>query len=49
MQEVTLTIPVKTNASISPEEIAKVALFLGSDLSSYVSGQVIEVNGAMNS
>ena len=24
MQEVTLTIPVKTNASISPEEIAKV-------------------------
>ena len=33
----------------TPEEIAKVALFLGSDLSSYVSGQVIEVNGAMNS
>lgn len=32
-----------------PEEIAKVALFLASDLSSYVSGQVIEVNGAMNS
>ena len=30
----------------TPEEIAKVALFLGSDLSSYVSGQVIEVNGA---
>ena len=33
----------------TPEEIAKVALFLGSDLSSYVSGQVIEVNAAMNS
>lgn len=33
----------------TPEEIAKVALFLASDLSSYVSGQVIEVNGAMNS
>lgn len=30
-----------------PEEIAKVALFLASDLSSYVSGQVIQVNGAM--
>lgn len=29
------------------EEIAKVALFLASDLSSYVSGQVISVNGAM--
>jgi 3-oxoacyl-[acyl-carrier protein] reductase len=31
----------------SPEEVAKVALFLASDLSSYVSGQVIQVNGAM--
>lgn len=29
------------------EEVAKVALFLASDLSSYVSGQVISVNGAM--
>ena len=29
------------------EEVAKVALFLASDLSSYVSGQVIGVNGAM--
>ena len=29
------------------EEVAKVALFLASDLSSYVSGQVIAVNGAM--
>lgn len=30
-----------------PEEVAKVALFLASDMSSYVSGQVIQVNGAM--
>lgn len=30
-----------------PEEVAKVALFLASDLSTYVSGQVIQVNGAM--
>jgi 3-oxoacyl-[acyl-carrier protein] reductase len=29
------------------EEIASVALFLGSDLSSYVTGQVIAVNGGM--
>lgn len=32
----------------SAEEVAKVALFLASDLSSYVSGQVIQVDGAMN-
>lgn len=32
----------------TPEEVAKVALFLASDLSSYVSGQVIHVCGAMN-
>lgn len=32
----------------SPDEVAKVALFLASDLSSYVSGQVIKVCGAMN-
>lgn len=32
----------------SPEEVADVALFLGSDLSSYISGQVISVCGALN-
>ena len=32
----------------TPEEVAKVALFLASDLSSYVSGQVINCCGAMN-
>lgn len=31
----------------TPEEVASVALFLASDLSSFVSGQVIPVNGAM--
>ena len=31
-----------------PEEVAKVAVFLGSDLASYVSGQAIHVCGAMN-
>jgi len=32
----------------TPEDVANVALFLASDLSSYVSGQVIQVDGAMN-
>jgi 3-oxoacyl-[acyl-carrier protein] reductase len=40
------TIPMKRGGL--PEEVAKVALFLASDLSSYVSGQVINVCGAMN-
>ncbi|RLD61962.1 MAG: beta-ketoacyl-ACP reductase [Bacteroidetes bacterium] len=38
-------IPLKRGGT--PEEVAKVATFLGSDLSSYVSGQVINVCGAM--
>ena len=39
-------IPMKRGGE--PEEVAKVALFLASDLSSYLSGQVIQVNGAMS-
>ena len=41
------TIPLRRAGT--PEDVAKVALFLASDLSSYVSGQVINVCGAMNS
>ena len=40
------TIPMRRGGL--PEEVAKVALFLASDLASYVSGQVINVCGAMN-
>jgi len=32
----------------SPEDIANAVVFLGSDLSGYVSGQVMSVCGAMN-
>ena len=57
MTDMTKTLPEETLKSCvsmipmrrggEPEEVAKVALFLASDLSSYVSGQVIQVNGAM--
>jgi 3-oxoacyl-[acyl-carrier protein] reductase len=40
------SIPLKRGGT--PEEVAGVAAFLASDLSSYVSGQVIQVCGAMN-
>ncbi|HNQ37475.1 MAG TPA: 3-oxoacyl-[acyl-carrier-protein] reductase [Prolixibacteraceae bacterium] len=39
------SIPMKRGGT--PEEVANVALFLASDLSSYVSGQVLSVCGAM--
>ncbi|MDR3297490.1 MAG: SDR family oxidoreductase, partial [Prevotellaceae bacterium] len=39
-------IPLKRGGT--PEDVANVALFLASELSSYVSGQVIHVCGGMN-
>ena len=46
LNEFVKLIPLRRGGS--PEEVAKVALFLASDLSSYVSGQVIQFNGAMS-
>ncbi|MDR3183868.1 MAG: 3-oxoacyl-[acyl-carrier-protein] reductase [Prevotellaceae bacterium] len=40
------TIPLRRGGT--PEDVANVALFLASDLSSYVSGQVLTVCGGMN-
>ena len=45
LQSFVSMIPLKRGGD--PQEVAKVALFLASDLASYVSGQVIQVNGAM--
>jgi len=45
VDEVTSRISLKRIAN--PEEIAKVALLLSSDLSSYITGQVIRVDGGM--
>ena len=39
---------LRTTTVATAEDVAKVALFLASDLSSYVSGQVIHCCGAMN-
>lgn len=38
-------IPLKRGGT--PEDVAKAALFLASDLSSYITGQVIQVDGGM--
>ncbi|EON78734.1 3-oxoacyl-[acyl-carrier protein] reductase [Lunatimonas lonarensis] len=38
-------IPMKRGGR--PEEVADACVFLGSDMSSYISGQVLQVNGAM--
>lgn len=46
MKEWEAMIPLRRGGTV--EEVAKVALFLASDLSSYVSGQVINCCGAMN-
>ena len=39
-------IPLRRGGTV--EDIANTAVYLGSDLSSYVSGQVIQVDGGMN-
>lgn len=40
------TIPLKRGGT--PEDVADVCIFLGSDLSAYITGQVINVCGGMN-
>ena len=39
-------IPLRRGGTV--DDIANTALFLASDLSAYVSGQVIQVDGGMN-
>jgi 3-oxoacyl-[acyl-carrier protein] reductase len=45
VEEWVKSIPMKRGGT--PDEVANTALYLASDLSSYVSGQVIQVTGAM--
>lgn len=45
-KEWTARIPLRRGGQV--EDIANTALFLASDLSSYISGQVIQVDGGMN-
>ena len=42
----TVRIPLRRGGQ--PDDIANTAIYLASDLSSYVSGQVIQVDGGMN-
>ena len=44
--ELAKKIPLRRGGT--PEDVADVATFLASDMSSYVSGQVIQVDGGMN-
>ena len=39
------SIPLKRGGT--PEDVANAVMFLGSDLSSYITGQVIHVDGGM--
>ena len=39
-------IPLKRGGS--PEEVADLTVFLASDMSKYITGQIIEINGGMN-
>lgn len=45
-KEWTKKIPLRRGGT--PEDVANIATFLASDMSSYVSGQVIQVDGGMN-
>ena len=45
VEEWTKSIPLKRGGK--PEEVADCAVFLGSDMSKYISGQVLQVDGGM--
>ena len=45
-QEWCKKIPLRRGGTV--EDVANIATFLASDMSSYVSGQVIQVDGGMN-
>lgn len=45
-QEWVKRIPLRRGGTV--EDIANTAVFLASDLSSYITGQVIQVDGGMN-
>jgi NAD(P)-dependent dehydrogenase (short-subunit alcohol dehydrogenase family) len=44
-QEIAGSIPLRRLGD--PDEVARVCLFLASDLSSYISGATVDVNGGM--